>query len=97
MSDEKMRQEFEAWAKAEGYSLRKYTQAEFEAFAKADGLDVLRWLDFSSSYIDSETTAAEHGYEAGYQAGRKAEREAIQLKNWDGIRLGTTNKPEGER
>jgi hypothetical protein len=36
-------------------------------------------------------------YQAAYAAGRKAEREAMQLKNWDGIRTGTTSKPEGER
>ena len=32
--------------------------------------------------------------DAAYQAGQKAEREAIRLKNWDGVRLGS--KPESE-
>ena len=81
MSDDKMREEFEAWAKVMGFDLSRI---------KLHGFD-------SNDYASSHTSVAEDGFEAGYAAGRKAEREATQLKNWDGIRLGAPGTQEGER
>ena len=76
--------EFENWAKAVGYKL---PTVKFNW--KPDGT--------ATEYIYPETQIAMEGFIAGYAAGRKAEREAMQLKNWDGVRLGTTGNPEGER
>jgi hypothetical protein len=65
MSDcDKMRQEFEAWAKLDGFDLSRLKLNNFD----------------SSDYRSSHTSAAEDGFEAGYQAGRKAEREAFVNK-----------------
>ena len=72
MSDDKMRQ-------------------EFEAAANADNFFTLRTR--GGDYINNEVAIAWHFYQLAYAAGRKAEREAIQLNNWDGLRLGS--KPEG--
>ena len=86
MSDDQMRAEFEAWAKREGYNLIRISWPN-EKHSKG----------YCSQYADDKTEAAEHGFLDGYAAGRKAEREWMQLKNWDGLRLGTTGNQEGER
>ena len=80
MNDDKMRAEFEAWAESQCLSLTR-----------------INWKNGTvSEYAYTATFDAWQVWQAAYAAGRKAEREAIQLKNWDGIRLGTTDKPEGE-
>lgn len=76
MDADKMRAEFEAWAKAVGHDLSQ---------TKGD-----------DRYWFVSTESAWESWQAAYAAGRKAEREAMQLKNWDGIRIGTTHKPEGD-
>lgn len=73
-------------------------RAEFEVWAKFSAeLDLLRveWKDGPvSDYAYKATAKAWQVWQAGYQAGQKAEREATQLKNWDGVRLGTTLEGE---
>lgn len=68
-------------------------RAEFETAAREHGLFLGR-LE-SGDYHFNSTKKCWLGFQLGYQAGRKAERESMRLKNWDGIRLGTTHKPEG--
>ena len=75
-------------------------RAAFETWADKQCMSLARihWKDGSvSEYSYTATFDAWQVWQAAYAAGRKAEREAMQLKNWDGIRLGTTGKPEGER
>ena len=67
MSSDKMRAEFEAWAKAASYDLRQTNDDKYWCVA---------------------TISAWTAWQAAYAAGQGAEREAIQLKNWDGVRLG---------
>lgn len=73
MSDsDKMRAEFEKWADSKCMSLTR-----------------IRWDDGTiSEYAYKATFDAWQVWQAAYAAGRKAEREATQLKNWDGVRLG---------
>lgn len=76
---DKMRAEFEAWADKQCMSLTR-----------------INWkCGTVSEYAYTATSEAWQVWQAAYAAGQKAEREAIQLKNWDGVRLGS--KPEGER
>lgn len=79
MTTDKMRAEFEKWADRKCLSLTR-----------------INWDDGTvSDYAYTATFDAWQVWQDAYAAGRKAEREAIQLKNWDGVRLGS--KPEGER
>ncbi len=72
MSDDKMRAEFEAWAESQCLSLTR-----------------INWKCGSvSEYAYTATFDAWEVWQAAYQAGRMAGREATQLKNWDGVRLG---------
>ena len=72
MDSDKMRAEFETWAKEQCLSLTR-----------------INWIDGTvSDYAYTATLHAWRIWQAAYDAGRKAEREAIQLKNWDGVRLG---------
>lgn len=64
MTTDKMREDFEAWAKSEGFDISRLKLNNFD----------------SSDYAHSLTSAAEDGYEAGYAAGRDAEREAICIQ-----------------
>jgi len=64
MNDDKMRQEFEAWAESKCMSL---TRIHFH------------WVSGTvSDYAYTATFDAWQVWQAAYQAGRKAEREAIQ-------------------
>ena len=75
-------------------------RAEFEKWADSQCLPLTRinWDNGTiSEYAYTATFDAWQVWQAAYAAGRKAEREAVQLKNWDGVRLGTTGKPEGEQ
>ena len=67
-------------------------RAGFEAWAKAAAYDLSQTTD--DKYWCVATDSAWQVWQAAYAAGRKAEREAIRLKNWDGLRLGS--KPGGE-
>ena len=60
-------------------------RAEFEAYLKKKEIN---WLGKFKVF-------ARQFFVAGYASGQKAERKAMQLKNWDGVRLGS--EPEGER
>ena len=72
MSDDEMRAEFEAWAESQCLSLTR-----------------INWKCGSvSEYAYTATFDAWEVWQAAYQAGRMAGREATQLKNWDGVRLG---------
>ena len=72
MDADKMRAEFEAWAESQRLLLTR-----------------INWIDGTvSEYAYTATFDAWLVWQAAYDAGRKAEREATQLKNWDGVRLG---------
>ena len=74
MSDsDKMRAEFEAWASEQCLSIERLPA---------------HVTVFDGQYASLDTQEAWTMWEAAYQAGQKAEREAIRLKNWDGVRLG---------
>lgn len=67
-----MRQEFEAWADKQCLSLTR-----------------IYWKDKTvSDYAYTATFAAWQVWQAAYAAGQEAERKAVQLNNWDGVRLG---------
>lgn len=66
-------------------------RAEFEAYAEQRNWSIRK---NHGSYYWAEAARAWHIWQAAYAAGRKAEREAIHLKNWDGVRLGTTLEGE---
>jgi len=65
MSDDKMRADFEAWAKSEGLKLPK-----IKFGWKPDGT--------ATEYIYPDTQIAMDGFFAGYQAGRKAEQAEVE-------------------
>jgi hypothetical protein len=62
-------------------------RAEFEAEARVIGLSVFP-MKGKGEYWNDETNFSWRVWQAAYAAGQNAEREAIRLKNWDGVRLG---------
>lgn len=72
MIDDKIRQEFEAWAESQCLSLTRINW-------KCGSV---------SEYAYTATFDAWQVWQAAYKAGRNAEQKAMRLKNWDGIRLG---------
>jgi hypothetical protein len=67
-------------------------RAEFEAWAESQ--DCITHRGEGGSYWHPDVRKVWRVWQAAYQAGRKAEREATQLKNWDGVRIGTTLEGE---
>lgn len=86
MSSDKMRAEFEALAKSEGFDLSTWMRVGDDGKLTP------------TEYADAETRAAEKAY----QAGRKAEREAIQREREEWSKavnkawIETANTREGQ-
>lgn len=73
MTTDKMRAEFEAWASEQCLSIERLPAHK---------------TVFDGQYASCRTHNAWTAWQSAYASGQKAEREAMQLKNWDGVRLG---------
>jgi hypothetical protein len=70
-------------------------RAEFEVWAEDNDCGITLAATSATGFYTRNI--AWTAWQAAYSAGQEAERKAIQLNNWDGVRLGTTGKPEGEQ
>lgn len=68
-------------------------RAQFEAWAENNDCGITLAATSATGFYTRNI--AWTAWQAAYAAGQGAERKATQLKNWDGVRLGT-GKPEGE-